>query len=296
MFGISTVWPSKETDAMVLLKRLEHFNLDGIELEYRISSQMYGKLCPLAKSMGTSVLSLHNTCPAPEGISGQTPSLSSCDAEERRLAVELACKTIRNAHDLEAQTVVIHLGAVEVEKPKKFIKECKRGEIPLKEAIEHAQAQQDEREEKKDIFFDNALFSLESILKEADKRSVNIGLENRYYVYEIPSFDEVGSLLEEFSGSKLGYWHDTGHAHVMDVLNIKPHEAWLKAYRPIGMHLHDAVNLDDHQAPGRGDIDWNKYASMFPKDIIKILEIRPGESQENIEQGILLLKELGIFV
>ena len=60
---------------------------------------------------------------------------------------------------------------------------------------------------------DAVLFSLDKLNREAEKRKAYfLGVENRYYLHEIPDFDEIGMVLREFEGGKLRYWHDVGHA------------------------------------------------------------------------------------
>jgi len=295
MIGISTVWQSKKNKAPAdFLKELEQFKLDGIELEYRISSEMFAKFLPIIKSRGIRVLSLHNVCPASD-LSRRTPCLAAACEEERKTAVRLACRTIQHAHDLEAGFVVMHLGEAAMPgNPKMFSKQFIKGELSLEEVKKRAGVQLKECAEKRSIHFDKALFSMESILKEAEKQSINVGVENRYYLYQIPNFEEVGVLLREFAGANVGYWHDAGHAHAHETLGVTPHEAWLKAYAPIGMHLHDAIGLEDHQAPGKGDIDWETLVPLFPENTLKILELRPREKTGEVCRAVSFLQSLGV--
>ena len=75
--------------------------------------------------------------------------------------------------------------------------------------------------------------------------------ENRYYFQEIPDFDEIGIILNEFDGGRIRCWHDVGHAAVQENLGICTQKDLLEAYsdKIIGMHLHDVENLHDHLSP-----------------------------------------------
>ncbi|MBW2138526.1 MAG: TIM barrel protein [Deltaproteobacteria bacterium] len=95
-------------------------------------------------------------------------------------------------------------------------------------------------------------------MKEAESEGIGLGIENRYYYYELPTLDNLRTIFEEFEGSPIGYWHDTGHAHANEVLGIIRRGELLEAYggRLLGIHVHDARGLEDHLVPGAGEIDF----------------------------------------
>ena len=104
----------------------------------------------------------------------------------------------------------------------------------------------------------------------------------------MPGFDDFKVLFTEFEGGPLGYWHDTGHAHANEILNIIPPEALLKTYsdRLIGVHLHDAIGLDDHLAPGTGIVDFKSIKYYFKKNTLLVIELKPGTPDLKVSQGI----------
>lgn len=120
MFGISTAWQSDEIDkGEELLGRLLELDIQGIELEYRITPKMFQEMLPRLKKREIRVLSIHNFLPLSEIIpkeeaSGDALRLSAEDKEERELAIKYTVRTIQNAHDLEVPVVVLHLGRVEM--------------------------------------------------------------------------------------------------------------------------------------------------------------------------------------
>ncbi|NIS46468.1 MAG: hypothetical protein GWN76_11420, partial [candidate division Zixibacteria bacterium] len=50
----------------------------------------------------------------------------------------------------------------------------------------------------------------------------------------------------------------------------KANAAWL-----IGVHLHDAIGLDDHIPPGSGEIDFAALKPFLKADTIKVIELKP---------------------
>jgi sugar phosphate isomerase/epimerase len=81
---------------------------------------------------------------------------------------------------------------------------------------------------------------------------VRLGVENRYHHMDLPSLDEMGELLGLADADRLGFLYDVGHAQTLDRLGFYSHEEWLKRYgsRIIGVHLHDALGVEDHRMPG----------------------------------------------
>ena len=58
----------------------------------------------------------------------------------------------------------------------------------------------------------------------------------------------------------------------------------------VGIHLHDAKGLDDHLAPGSGEVDFKKILSILKPSHIKILEIHPKVDKQDLIQGIDYIK------
>lgn len=95
----------------------------------------------------------------------------------------------------------------------------------------------------------------------------------------------------------MGYWHDTGHAHAHAVLGLNPPGELLQRYGQnlIGIHIHDAVGLNDHLAPGLGEIDFNAIKVYLKQDTLKVLELKSGTTDADILQGIRYVGESGLF-
>jgi sugar phosphate isomerase/epimerase len=137
--------------------------------------------------------------------------------------------------------------------------------------------------------------SLEKLLPEAERRGIRLGIENRYYFHEIPDFEEIGMILGRFRSENIGYWHDVGHAQVQEYTGIARQRELLEAYGDdlIGVHLHDADGLDDHLAPGQGDVDFGALRLFLRPTHIKILEVHPKVRKRNLIAGIRFIRALG---
>lgn len=303
MLGISTTWQSRLiTDGKALIDEILHLDLDGIELEYRITSLMLKEMLPIMRKEEIKIFSIHNFFPVPEGITpenggGDVFLLSAMDEDERKLAVRYSTRTIQFAHELEAKVVVLHLARAPMDTIKyelfKFYDEKKIGS---KEYTEAMRKFKQIREEGKRKNFDNLLSSLEKLLMVADRYNVYLGIENRYYFREYPNFDEIGYILEKFKGSRLGYWHDIGHAKVNENLGIVNSGLFLEAYGKhlLGVHLHDVKGYYDHLAPGDGEADFDSIKKYLRPDTIKIIEVHPKVEKAALIRGIKFLKDKDI--
>jgi sugar phosphate isomerase/epimerase len=300
VWSLSTSWRSPRIRSGAdLLDEVLRPGPDALELDYRITAKTFAEMRPLLRERGISISSIHNYFPlpaefAPEEASGDLFFLSSPDREHRQTGVKLTSRTVELANALEAKCVVLHLGRVEVEVDNQR----------LKDAVDHApelDAKTEsylirarlEREQKKQRYVDAVLFAIEALIPVAERQGIILGLENRYYVEEIPNFEELGLLLRTFEGAPVAYWHDTGHAHFGERLGLASQEDYLRAYSSnlVGAHLHDAQGSQDHLAPGKGEIDFARIAELLPKDALRVLEVHPDVSLEEVQNGVEKLRE-----
>ena len=139
------------------------------------------------------------------------------------------------------------------------------------------------------------LHSLELLVPYARKRDVRLGFETRVHYGEIPSFEEMGWLLDYFDDPTVGFWLDTGHAQVLANLGFHPLVDWLRAYsqRLIGVHFHDVRGLRDHLIPGMGGIDFSKVARFLPPEVVRTCEFDWYFTEDEIRRGVDCLREVG---
>jgi sugar phosphate isomerase/epimerase len=298
MIGISTSafsnLPGEE-----IVDKFGSFGFTQIELNFALTPRQVGDIIRAANRQGLYFSSLHNFVPQPpeteRGI-----MLSDIDQTLRNRAVQLTKDTIMMASDIGATAVVLHIGQPrdwEFEKLQKQLREAIKAQVDP-DIIEIVRQQiYDERKALPTSYFDSMLRSLDEILPLADNLNIGLGLENRYFYGQFPNFEELGILLLEFSGSKLGYWHDCGHAHHTNYCGLGTETESINAFKNSlnGVHLHDASFWSDHKLPGpEHDIDFRYLKPYINSDTILNLEPGLGVDITLLPSAIKYLKAAGI--
>lgn len=303
MIALSTSWKSSGLDdGEALLQAVERFDVSAIELEYRITEAMFQQMRQALKRSDLQVVSLHNFFPHPGMMprsmaSGDLFLLSHPHKEERQRAVQWTVRTIEHATDLEASAVVLHCGYVDMDSELDVLRRyLKEDRIHSDEAGEFIRSKLAEREEKSFRYLDNLLFSLERLIRTAERYGIGLGLENRYGYHELPGMTELDIIFSEFSGGPVGYWHDTGHAHANEVFTLVEPEALLKKYadKLIGVHFHDARGGDDHLPLGTGEINFEAMRPYLKEETLRVVELKPGTSDSEVSESLEFLREKGI--
>ena len=302
MFAISTAWfATKARSGTEIADRIRALGVHGVEVDYRVTEQMVADIEERLRRGELRVSSVHNPSPLPDWMeqskaSGDALKLSSTDEEERKGAVRLALRSLELAHRLGATAVVFHLGEVEMDhQSDRFFELYKQGKINSPEADRLRREKLQERRAKRQRNLDAVLRSLEEINEAAARTGVLLGIETRYRYHQIPDLEEFGILFEHFQGGQLRYWHDVGHAQVHQALGFWSQDEPLKRYGHLlaGFHLHDCFGVDDHRAPGDGDVDWELLIPYLKPHVLKVMEIHPKVSPEQAEQGIAFLRKIG---
>ncbi|MDD5775025.1 MAG: TIM barrel protein, partial [Candidatus Omnitrophica bacterium] len=262
-------------------QEIKALGFNEVELSFNLTAEMVDAVEALVREQSVRVTSLHNYCPIPPDIERQKAlpdcySMSSPDEDERRRAVALTRVTIDTAVRLNASAVVLHCGRVEV--PDRTVDLIAMFNNGLRATARFAALRGDiirERDSVRQRFLDNTLRSLDDLNAYAARQKVRLGVENRYYFREIPFFDEAAIILDRFRDSAIHYWHDTGHARLMENLGfIESDEDYLKRYgsRLIGIHLHDITGCSDHRAPGTGEFDFKKLKPYLSSHTLTVIE------------------------
>jgi len=298
-FSLSTAWNYRtHQKAKSLVDEIKSLGFDTIELNFALTEDQVKDFIGLKESGSINISSTHNYCPLPDGVapkdaSPEYYSLSSLDDEERKLAIKFTKKSMDYAKKASAKGLVIHLGRVEIKDRTKKLFAITDKKEQKKEKEEFLL----EREEKSAPYFKKAQDSLRALLDYADSIDLNIALENRYYIRELPSFEELEEVFRNFKSEHLFYWHDTGHAQLYENLKVQKHEEYLEAFssRLLGVHLHDIILSDDHRAPGCGEFDLKRLRPYIKDDTIKVIEAHRKATKEEVKKSRgYLIKELGL--
>jgi sugar phosphate isomerase/epimerase len=283
-----------------ILRLAEEWGADSIELEYRISEKIYRQVLNSLSGSSVQVLSLHNFCYRPGIIPPEKADadyfrLSSTDTDERQRAVEYTIKTVEHADEIGASYVVLHLGDTGQEKEKEFF----RGLISDMDGAEESDRKKlrrykEERGKRAGEMIDQVYRSLDKICEEALRYGITLGIENRFYLYQFPSFDEMGDIFSRFTGAPLGLWLDTGHAAAQEKLGQPGLDDYLSVYREKieGFHLHDIKGSNDHQVPGSGEIDFGKLAEPVKESGAGIIELHGRHTRDEIRESLRFIREL----
>jgi len=299
--AISTSWNAyRFDDGEKLLFEISRLGFKAIELSFNLDSGMIEGITDSARRLKIDIVSLHNYCPIPDGLSRKEAlpdyySLASLGEEERFLAVKYAKRSIDTASRLGAKAVVLHCGRVEIpDYTRQLINLYNQGMnnsaefMELKEKMSRARALEAAK------FLSQALISIEELNTYAKAKDVLLGIETRFYHREIPDIDEIGIILDKFKNSQVYYWHDTGHAQLMENLGFLRHRDFLERYgeRLIGVHLHDILGCQDHLTPLEGKIDFTIIKPYLRQGTLKVIEAHQPATAEAIIKSRNFISQL----
>jgi len=301
-FALSTAWnASFHHSGSKIVAEIAEFGFKNLELSFNLTPRILKDITSQTSRRGISITSLHNYCPVPDGISRRLAlpdclSLSSPDSRERAEALKYTKRSIDTATRLNAGVLVLHCGRVEMKDRTRemialYAKDAPGSRQRLSRLSEEYRI---ERKRKHAPFFASALKSLDELNRYAEKSGVYLGVETRFYHREIPSFEEIGIILNTFRKSQLGYWHDTGHAEVSERLGFGKHKDFLRLYASnlLGIHLHDVRLCRDHLAPLTGEIDFKMLKPYLKKNTLKVIEAHYPATGWEIKQGLQYLERL----
>ena len=268
-----------------------------VEANASISPRMLSELIETA----IPISSIHSPCPrvlSSRGIPVTSLSLSSLDQSVRVEAVSFTKKTIDLASNLSAKAIVLHMGEVPIDlslqdRLYKLYNERRA------QTREYSQAKEEliyQRFSQVPPYLEAARKSLQDLSEYSCQKGIMLGLETRFHFHEIPNMDEMAELLNEVQESLVGYWHDVGHAEVQQQLGFSLHEEWLSRFnhRMIGIHLHEVLGISDHQAPGKGKMNWGMVAKYLPQGAVKVSEIGEWNEEEQMRGVVNFLLKEGI--
>jgi len=304
-FGVSTCWRSRSiADGERLAEAVAALGAPGVEIDYRIGAAQLPRLLAALRNLAVTPLSIHAVCPAPEGKESahvaEAWQLDDEDEDARGAAVRGVAATLRLAGSLGARAVVVHAGMVKMDR---VIHELQKlydeGALDAPEGRRRVNELKIARHARRGRGVDQLIRSLEELEPVAREAGAWIALENRYYLRETPSFEEMAAVFARMEGSMTRYWHDSGHARAQANLGITPFEAWLETFGrlAVGVHLHDVDGYTDHQAipaGANGGVDFGWVAGRLPEDALRIVELSDRVTEPAARATVEWLRMKGI--
>ncbi len=294
--SLSTMWGIK------MFPRLDDFfvaagrmGFSQIELNHAVNSNMLAGI-DLKEYRFSSI---HEPCPADistDMLKKNDWMISSIDEECRRQGVESIKRSIDLANELGVKVIVTHSGHVELDgsQEARLRKLFHAGKVDSPEYAEIKAGMEEFRKQNIEAHLEAVIKSLRELLGYTDRTGIRLGLENRFHYFDIPSQDEMDILLGLADAEHLGFIFDSGHARAMSLLGFFNEEMWLERYsgRIIGTHLQDAKGVNDHYAPGLGDIDFSMIAKYLPKEVFRIIEVQSVNSTEQVKNSLQYLADM----
>ncbi len=299
--AISTSWNAfVYSDGRKLLFEIDKLGFKKIELSFNLSPEMVEQIFSLSVKLKIDIDSLHNYCPIPDGLSRMQAlpdcySLASSNNQERFLAIKYTKRTIETAERIGAKAVVLHCGRVGIDDfTRQLIDLYNQGFKDSESFIKLKEEMIRQRDLKSKDSLSRVLASLDELNTYAEKYKILLGIETRFYHSEIPDINEIGVILQKFRNSQIYYWHDTGHAQLMENLGFLKHKDFLDLYgdRLIGIHLHDIKGCQDHLPALGKNLDFRMFKPYLKADTIKVIEAHQPASAQDLIKSLKFLSEI----
>lgn len=282
-----------------MLREVRDLGFEYAELSHGTRISLMPGIFDAVAAGEIKISTLHNFCPLPMGVDKPAPNIFKFTAlypRERENALRHTIKTLETAERLNARLVVLHMGCVEMKDyTDKLVEMVGDGQKDTPKYEKLCAELMEKREEKKEAHQQVAYEVLGKIVAEAEKRGIKLGIENREALEEIPFEIDFPFFFSEFSSPTVCYWHDTGHAQIKENLGFIMHAMHLEslADRLAGFHLHDVEFPGrDHRPPGAGMIDFAALKPMVKPEHIKVFELSPRLTTEEVVKGVQHLKSI----
>ena len=300
MYSLSTCWNShRHTDGRAMLREIRDLGFQYAELSHGTRISLLPGILEAVDAGEMRISSLHNFCPLPMGVTYAAPNLYQFSAErprERELAQRYTVKTIEFAVRVKAPVVVLHSGSIDMKNyTDKLLTMAERGEKETPKYTKLCAEVDEKREAKKGPFVERLNELLKKLLPIAESQGIKLGIENRQELEELPLETDFQFLFRELASENVVYWHDTGHAQIKENLGFIQHAMHLESLRErlFGFHLHDVQFPGrDHCAPGTGMIDFAALKPLVKPEHIKVFELSPNLTADEVKSGVEHLKRL----
>ena len=294
-----------------MLQEIAALGFEYAELSHGIRVSLVPGILAAVDAGEIRISTLHNFCPLPMGVTHAAPNIyqfTSEDARERENALKQTFKTLDFAVRVKARLVVLHMGSLTAMKPKAFLGlfgpedftdtmldliAAKQNETPKFYQLLAGVFEQHDLH--KPAPMERTAAALKEIATRAAELGLQLGVENREALEEVPLDNDMAEFLAGFPSATVRYWHDTGHAQIKEHLGFLQHTTHLGALadRLGGLHIHDVeFPGKDHREPGTGTVDFAALKPFVKPEHIKVFEFSPGMTVEALKRGVAHVKRV----
>jgi len=290
--GLSTMW------GIGRFPTLEGFFRETEQLGFRRFELNHGVTPPMLLGLeGRCITSVHEPCPADpsvEELSKLDFLISSLDPFKRAQGIAAVKRSIDLAFRLDAPLLILHPGRVNMDPSYETMLRglYEKGRQNSEEYQLILASYRDDRRRSARPHLAAVKESLGELGEYAAKKGVRLGLENRFYYYEIPTPEELSDLLTGTPPEWIGFWYDVGHGEVLHRLGLIRKEEWGTWFRDrmVGVHLHDVEGIQDHRPAGQGSMNWEEILSQLPPNLTLTCEFQSTFSGEEIRKAAWFLQ------
>lgn len=280
-----------------MLREIRDLGFEYAELSHGIRLSLVPGILDAVAAGEIKISSLHNFCPLPIGLTHAAPNVFKCsalDARERENCYKHSIKTLDLAQRVGARLVVLHLGAIEMRDYTDRLLDMVGAGMREHPKFQRLCAEAEEtREALKDRHYSLVYDFLSHLEVQAAQRGLILGIENREAIEELPFEADFSFLLADFPKGVLRYWHDLGHAQIKQNLGFIDHVMHLESLADLlaGFHIHDVEFPGrDHRPPGKGMIDFASIKPFVKPEHLKVIELSPSVTPEELQAGLAHLQ------
>lgn len=292
--GISTSWFGFRPFAVDALLDLQR---DAGVREIAVAAESVRPLPPTLGEGLRAVGARVAACEAMPARHGEAAtSLLSMSAEAVRRAMATIGANAAEARAVGCDLVVIRLGTIDVDRGPERDAELSaklrlegQSEAVTKLAMELAH----EVERRHDALLERVCRALFACMKTAP--DIRFAIATPRSALGFPTLATCRTVLDEFRGKPLGYWHDAAAARMLELYGLAQPSAWSgeHASRTLGATMTDVAGSETRLPPGAGELDFKSLRETLPSAMPVVLDVDPKFGMRELQQAVKFLRGMG---
>jgi hypothetical protein len=270
-----------------LLRLAADTGADGLHLAGGCDLDLLPQLATNALRVGVAVASLALPLPErPLPIGRRLPRLMAHARDERDAAIALAQRGLEAVVHIGARYAVLDFGEVPLAtRPGELARAFARREMDEDEPGDRLRAAVvAERRARGDEIGDACRWSLERLVRPAERAGLTLALPVASTPWQVPSPREARLLADAFAGAPVGLVWDPGRLSVLAALGLAIGDERLRALADTAVLAleNDAVGIEAGYLPGLGERDARIIAIAAPMSVPRIVTGRADSTDAEI--------------